>query len=988
MSREGITRDLESLANVGVGGIVLFHVTQGISHGTVRFNSAEHLDLIAHVAAECERLGLQFMFHNADGWSSSGGPWITPEQSMKRVVWSETLVDGGAVSLRLPQPPAREGFYRDIAVLAYPALPGELRDAALQPVVTASDPEFATDIIRDGNPDTSATLAVPAGTRGWIRFSYDEQVEIRSISLLNSPSRSLDASLEISQDGENWEMVDSFAKQRVGKFEWMLDEAFEPVAAQHFRISAPESFELGELELSTLPRIPNLVLHTSLAQGTGIRLPERLDMAAETIIDPARIIDLSAQMGGDGRITARLPAGDWTIMRFGYTSTGATNVIASPEGTGLEVDKFSASAFMAHYDAFIGPVIARSREVAPGALTGVVIDSYEVGGQNWTQGYDGMFAERFGQSIIPWLPAYTGRLVSSAAETRDMLARVRSYNAELMRENYYRVFADTMAREGLESIVEPYGMGPTNDVDVGATASIPAGEFWMGRESAHFNDAVSAARLYGRNIVAAEGFTSQDEVNWHFDPDMGRVWGDRAWIGGINQFMFHRFAHQANTHVMPGMTMNRYGSHFDRTQPWWDEGGAAWFTYMARGQHLLRQGLPVTDVAMFVGEDSPVGCPERQVYQDRLPAGVEFNCLNAETLLSRSRFVDGTLELPNGARYGMIWWPQDRVPSDAALARMEEARAAGVPVALAHMGQDAAAVFDGAGLASRVQSDGTLPMFTERRVGDTHIFFVLNAGEMDQQYDLAFAASGHAPEMWNPVTGEAVALPAQVGDDGRTQLSLPLRAGQSTFLIFDTANAFLPVVAEPESASANVVTGVEGPWTVAFDPAYSDAGTIELEHLTDLSTLDDPEIRHFSGKATWRTTFSWNGKRDGAMLDLGQVESVATVQLNGVAVGTAWTRPFALDVSDAIRQGENILEIEVATLWVNRLIGDAALEDTSGFEPEGRWPERQMIEWYSANEPPPPGPRRTFATQYFQSPDDPLVPSGLIGPVTIYEQAD
>ncbi len=983
MSREGITKDLESLAQVGVGGIVLFHVTQGIPHGTVRFNSPEHLDLITHAAAECERLGLKFHFHNADGWSSSGGPWITPELSMKRVVWSEALVRGGAAEIALPQPPTRAGLYRDIAVIAYPALAGELIDADMKPHVTASDPDFDSSIVLDKNPDTLGTLSASAGGPGWVQFSYERPVAISSLMLENSPTRGLDISLEVSDDGQEWRPARKFVTRRVGKFEWVVDDAFGPITAPHFRILSEAEIEFGELNLSALARTPDLVGHTSLAQITGTQLPVSLDSASGALIDLARIQDLSQSMDSQGRLIATLPPGDWTIMRFGYTSTGATNVIGSPEGTGLEVDKFSSAAFQAHYDAFIGPVIARAQEVAPNALSGVMIDSYEVGGQNWTDGYDTLFAQEFGQSVIPWLPIYAGRLVSSPAETRIMLGAIRDFNSDLMRDKYYRTFADLMAQQGLDSLVEPYGMGPYNVIDAGSTASVPTGEFWIGRLPNSLNDAVAPGRLYGKQVIAAEAFTSQDEVNWRFSPAMGKKWGDLAWVAGVNQFMFHRFAHQANTHVMPGMTMNRYGSHFDRTQTWWDEGGAAWFRYMARGQYLLRQGLPVADVAMYVGDDSPVGCPEKHQQADSLPAGVEFDCLNAETLLSRSRFVDGQIELPNGARYSMLWWPQNRQPDAAALARFAEARAAGVPVALAHDGEDARQVFADAGLTPRIASDGSLPHFTQRRVGDTDVFFLLNFGEEEASYDLSFAARGHAPQLWNLVTGAINPLPARAADNGRTELSLRLLAGESAFLVFDPAHSFIA----PVPVTHIETPPLAGPWSITFDPLYSSAGTIEVPALFDLRTSDDPEIKHFSGKATYRTTFDWAGaataERGTIRLDLGQVEVAASVRLNGVDLGTVWTQPFAVDVGSAIQPGDNILEITVANLWVNRLIGDAGLESTSGFTPAERWPKTNMVDWYSANQPPPPGPRRTFSTQDFFTADDPLVPSGLIGPVVV-----
>ncbi len=135
MSKEGLTKDLEAMERVGIGGLLLFNIDQKIPDGLIKYNSLEHHEMLKHAAAECERLGLSFGVHNCDGWSSSGGPWITPEQSMKMVAWSETIINGGAVDIQLPQPTTRENYYQDVAVLAYPTFASEINDLQNMPNV-------------------------------------------------------------------------------------------------------------------------------------------------------------------------------------------------------------------------------------------------------------------------------------------------------------------------------------------------------------------------------------------------------------------------------------------------------------------------------------------------------------------------------------------------------------------------------------------------------------------------------------------------------------------------------------------------------------------------------------------------------------------------------------------------------------------------------------------------------------------------------------
>ncbi|TRD12095.1 glycoside hydrolase [Erythrobacter insulae] len=998
MTREGITKDLEAIERVGIGGIVLFHVTQGISYGPVKFNSPDHLDLIEHVAAECERLGLKFTFHNADGWSSTAGPWISPEQSMKRLVWSEAIVAGGTVSAGLRKPGTVEGFYRDIAVVAYPSLSGEIADHINKPVLSSSDPDFDLDRVTDGEVFTQSLVTASKDEPGWVQFSYDRPVPIRKVSVGNVAERDIKIALQVSDDGINFKTVREFKKTRLLRVEWEVDAAFAPIEARHFRVTFDNKALIGEIELSQLAQVANASGHSGMGYVPGNQLPVQSAPLNGDVIRRDAIRDLTQFVGADGRLQTTLPEGQWTVMRFGYTSTGARNVNPSPEGNGLEVDKFDASAFGVHYDAFIAPVIRRARAVAPAATAGVMIDSYEVGGQNWTQGYDTQFQQSHGIDLKGWLPIYAGRFVSSAAATTDMFAKIRSFNAQLINDNYYGEFARLMEQEGLESLIQPYGLGPFDELNVASVASIPAGEFWVRRDDlSNLNGAVSAGRIYGKPVIAAEAFTAVWDDNWFFDPAFGKKWGDRAWVAGVNQFFFHRFAHQANTHVMPGMTMNRWGSHFDRTQPWWDKGGAAWFGYMARGQHMLRQGRAVSDVAMAIGSNSPVICPQKSEATKSLPVGTEFDCVDTPTLLHRSRFEGGALVLESGARYSMIWWPHSDAPSAAEAARLDEAKRAGVAVAFVHRGDVAADVFEAAGLKPRVSSVRELPSFTHRKVGESDIFFVFNDSDESRRFDLCFRVNGKRGEEWHPVSGGNRKLAGSVDAGGCTNIVLDLAPYESRFVVFDNTFEFAPGGGAPYLASKTLATLDQG-WSINFDPAYGDADDLTGKALFDWSKSDNPEIHHFSGKATYRTSFELTADEMNSAslmaLNLGQVETVANVRVNGQELGAVWTAPYAIDISTAVREGRNVVEIEVANLWVNRLIGDAALPDTSGYEPEynigyrpeENLPKRDMVEWYSSNRPPPLGPRRTFATHSFQKPGDPLIPSGLIGPVTVTAQ--
>ena len=345
------------------------------------------------------------------------------------------------------------------------------------------------------------------------------------------------------------------------------------------------------------------------------------------LIDKESILDLTSDMDAGGFLKTKLPEGNWTLMRFGFTSTGAFNWPASDEGRGLECDKFSKTAIENHYNAFVKKVVNNTKGKADNALQYIEIDSYEMGGQNWTNGYESLFKEKKGYDIMKFLPLFAGRFVDDAETTSAVLWDMRTVSGDLMTENYYGHFTELCHEDGLKTYIEPYGFGPLNNLDIGGKADMNMGEFWMSRplRMNQIAPPVSASHIYGKEITSAESFTSTPQINWKGNPAMAKITGDKAWAAGINEFMFHRFVHQSNPNVKPGMTMNRWGFHFDRTQTWWENAGADWFKYIARGSYLLRQGIPVSDLLIYVGEGSPNSTFERDDFEPTIPVGTNFD---------------------------------------------------------------------------------------------------------------------------------------------------------------------------------------------------------------------------------------------------------------------------------------------------------------------------------------------------------------------------
>ena len=1030
MTKQGIARDLESIKSVGIGGILLFNVTQGIPVGPVKFNSKEHFELVRHMASEAERLGLSFGVHNCDGWTSSGGPWISPENSMKKVVWSQTLTQGGAIDIVLAEPDKLENYYEDIATIAYPSLVGEKNNLANRPIVTSSQANLDIDLITDGSIIGTTRLEASKENPASLDFEYHEPFTLKSVRFRFMYARLAKTLLLSSDDGVNYTPVQKLALRRPAKDDWGNDEALaKPVTARYFRLQTDVPLEVQEVELSSVASIGNFWGRTGAARTTYSDLPPIGTVPKSEIIDSSSIIDVSKSVDSNGRLQAELPEGEWTIMRFGQTSTGAKNLPASVEGLGLEVDKFSKAAVKGHYEAYMTKVVNSVKDVAPNAHQYTIIDGYEVGAQNWTSGYDALFRGAKGYDLIPFLPLFAGRFVDSAEVSERVTWDIRAVSNDLIRDNYYGYFTELANADGLKVYVEPYGDGPFNEIDAGGMADVPMGEFWVTRFGNRVNVAVSSAAIYGKPIASAEAFTDIWDVNWKVHPAYVKTQGDTNWALGVNEFMFHRFAHQANTHVKPGMTMNRWGSHFDRTQTWWKSAGKEWFSYLGRGQHVLRQGIPVNDALLFIGDGAPSICPDKEK-TDVIPLSLNFTCLNSDVLQNRLSASDEAFKLPEGSAYRFIILQDSDTISRGSLNALDRLSASNGGIIIGTPPQYLAGFvqtpseqklfdqqvksiwaresvvtfedvtstgWDGFLKAANHRPDVVIKgkpdaLFTHRQVGDHDIYFLYNADKTPQEFEAEFRVTGKAISLWKPMSGAVEGVSSYSAFDDHTVVNFDLKPQESVFVVFDgDSTVDKTVVNRPSEAIAQIA--LTGPWTVSFNPDFGTNKTVEFQQLIDWKDHSDFDIRHYSGPGTYEAQFEVSeGFIDSAQvftLDLGNVQIAATVTVNGVEQGTSWIAPHHVDISEAIKPGRNSISITVENLWVNRLIGDASLPDVDGFEPV-EWntrvktlPKKKMPEWYSENKPPNLGKRVTFTTADFYTAKDELIPSGLIGPVNV-----
>ena len=994
VTKEGITRDLEAMKEAGLGGFMLWNASEGIPRGPVVYMSPEWWELFGHTLDEAERLGLEMSVFNCGGWSSSGGPWVTPERAMQEVVWTEQRVTG----------PAQ---FDEVLEMPEPALGIE------------------RDMKRD--PEVNKRYYVP---REQVRGHYHD------LKVVAFPAATG------TRDDEPWRLKNWREKAGFAKFktDWQPD---------------------------------------------GREAPE------DVIFPQDRMVDLTSQLDAEGRLQWDVPPGEWIVRRIGYQPTGRQNHPAPVEGTGLEIDKHTAGAVDFHWDNSIAKMVAMAGDRTGSVLRGVHIDSFEVGHQNWSEGLPEVFRAEHGYDIMPFLPALTGEVVGSAAQTEDFLWDFRKTLSDAVVRNYYGRFAERCRENNLLFLCEPYGhFGNTDDFSVASVPDIPMCEWWAFRERPYHTVtgklASSAAHTRGRRIVDAEAFTGDPERIFEEHPASMKAQGDFFFCQGVNRFSFHTFAHDPYD-AEPGLGLGSYGSRIDRRNTWWPF-ASGYFEYVSRCQHLLQQGEPVADFLYFTGEDAPRQAKLRADLVPPPPEGYDFNFGDPGALMDLE-VRDGRLVLPSGMSYRVLVLPPDsrwRLPAMRKIATLVEQGAVvvgpkpGRPPGLSG-GEAARAEFarladevwgdcDGASVTSHAYGRGrvfwgedlekiaaTLQMvpdfrfeapgqdlsgptqyggsgieYIHRRDGDLDLYFVSNQHSQPKTIEAVFRVAGRQPELWHPDSGQIEdAAVFRETADGRTAVTLDLDQAGSVFVVFrrplpgrsvdalasDLGAAkvrrlgdrtvlespepgrFSLTWTDGEKQEVEVADGLPpvaiiGPWTVGFPPERGAPAEIILDELACLSTHEDPGVRFFSGTATYRTSFDLpalpEGKDWSALLELGDVQVIASVRLNGRDMGPIWKRPFDVDVTDALRAGRNDLEVRVANLWVNRLVGDREHPDDSEWTTDTRSTAKgeglaALPEWVASGGPRPSPQRVGFVAwrwPHLVTTQEPL-PAGLLGPVRL-----
>jgi hypothetical protein len=1040
VDRAHVDKEIAEYARAGFGGLCVFDVgargdAKAQPPAGPAFLGPESVADLAHIIRTAGRHGMEVDLSVASSWDM-GGSWVKPADASMTLVQSSLEVDGGKaldVALPFPTVPAetpkaadgRPVFAKDAAVIAIPA-PDRVEGYEFDFELTPPRPHRIERVVLYNNPMPEKGEAP--------RFAKDFVVSVSSTHAGGAAFRPA---------------VRGTLEARGGPQEFRL----APVEAQYVRLhilnghgSQPDQVELAEFEVystaganvalghrATRLKDSAYLMRFTSARGQlgpwaadnlhdGIKEGPRGSWGAGGatalfVRDHRAVVDLTARVDAQGRLRWDAPAGRWLILRYVCVNTGERLKVPSPNSDGLATDHFSAAATRRHMEEVIRRLRTGIPDLAKSALKDLYLASYEVRGQIWSPFFLEEFRKRRGYDLTPFLPILNGGRVDNEQTTERVMFDFRKTQGELLVDAYYRAAVESAHRAGLTVESEAGGPGPPiHQVPVDALLAQGAmdsvrGEFWPDRmENSSIwvvKETASAAHVYGKRRVHMESFTTMN--HWQEGPADLKASADRAFAEGMNHVVWHTASHQPPLAGKPGWVYYA-GTHLNQNVTWWPM-AHAFLAYLARSSFLLQQGVPVSDVLRYYGDQGYNFVLPKRV-DPALGHGYDYDAINADALLRRVQVRNGKLVLPEGTSYEILTLP-DREDIDlAVLKRVEQLvregatvvgrkplRSSGysgftqrdreVEAVAARMwgacdgaavkqvkygqGRVVCGLTPGEALRARGvgpdfrctsrQADTNLD-FVHRSAGGAEIYFVHNKTNRWAEVHAEFRVKGRQPELWDAATGERRDQREFTFTASGTRFDLRLEPEGSIFVVFRRpAEARPPVPRRAVELPAPVP--VAGPWSLRFWGGPAPPAPLTLTALRSWTESADPREKYFSGIAEYETELNvpagWLSLETRVWLDLGDLWAVAEVRLNGRDLGVVWKRPFRVDITAAARAGANRLAVRVANNWANRLVGDALSPA------EARFARTNVTTTGAA-------PARPWR-------DTPLRESGLLGPV-------
>lgn len=1015
----GIDRDLQWLHAVGIRGVHMFDGAMGmppVVPRPVRPGTPEWQAAMQAAARRTAGLGMEFAVATSSGWSASGAPWVTPADAMKKVVWSECLVEAGAVDVLLPALPAVEGPYQDMArwgldaprtwstdwiTLAVPD------DPSLAPLTasrtTASHSVRGLDGLTGGSHQSPVRLPrdPDAWSSAWVEHAFPAPTTVRSVTVGLPGPRGFGSApapravLQASDDGVTYRDIVDLPETTVP----VRSASFPPVTATRFRlvlsgesaaaalpplsggvrrppvIRPAHAFALSEFSLRSV----GLVHASEVKAGFGV-VPDYYAIdtdpdAVSHVIDVGRVRDVTDHVH-QGRLTWVAPEGRWRILRFGASLTGQTNGPARTESTGLEIDKLDGARVRAYLARHLEEFTGDSSGVG---VTALLSDSIEAGAQNWTDQLAAAFERLRGYPLACWLPTIAGYVVGGAAKSDAFLYDYRRTIADLLSGEYYGTLAAEAASRGLTYYAEALEDGRPqlgDDLAMRAPAHVPMGAMWTHSTDAgprptyvaDLKGAASVAHVYGKPWVGSEAFTSFDRP-WESTPGTLKHVADLQLTLGVTRFCIHTSPHQPESVPPPGIALAPFlGQVFTRHEVW-AQMAAPWIDYLARCSAVLSAGEPAVDFAVFVGEEAPVTALPAPPEHVKPPPGFDIDYVTIDALETVLQVSEGRLRSA-GAGYAalILGGTSHRMTLRAlrALERLLDAGATviGTPPATSPSLMDDAAEF--AAVCANIWSSDRSVGRVFTCVSDAVSALSLSpriAIDDDRVRSVSRLVDGELVCFLSNPTTQAIALRIEAPDRTQWRLwdpvavrdrPLPRNAdGSVTVTLAPSGSVFLV----PLRRAASVPTAGTREMLLGGDWMLELPGELPARMTPHPQPWTSPGIGavRFSGTGVYRHEFTLTSRPARAILRLGDLHGVARVILNGTECGVAWAAPLEIDVSASVREGANTVEVIVANVWRNRLIAEAGAPTGEVFTP---------------------------MTEVFE-PDAAPAPSGLAGPISL-----
>ena len=926
-NKESITRDLTAMCEQGIKGVLLFPFTY--------YTSPEWPELFQHILKEAGRLDLKIVMNNDVGWSCEV-PWMTPELSQKLLVNKVYTFDGGKrISEVLPAPPVNKGqgeTYCDVIVLACPQ-----RSAAQKNVKGVSYEQLLKTAVR----------MKPSYSPGGLDVFYHRSAELAGSDAVQ-PDDTLDITSKMKADGT---------------LDW----------------DAPAgTWSVMRFGYTTVKKHPDFFSRAALDHHLRQMIEKMVPLAGQSVGSQWTHVHEDSFESLPQTWTPGFP--EEFRRRHGYDMTGWMPALAGCViGSRAMTDRFLHDYRQTISDLYVENHFAYFAQ----RLEGMGLKFSTEGGYGWA---------------------------SPISDGLRILA-----TAEIPMGEIWHAQSNPVTEKWLKFQFKVCLLDPTKP---SSRRAIPSG---LGLNTIRL--ASTAAHIYDRPFSGAETFTSytRDEDGYDLanSPFSVKTTADRAFSDGLGRVVFHCYSLQPANDDKPGAVWNGVGMHFNRNITWWSK--ARSFTdYLSRCQLLLRQGKFVADFAYWTGDTVPYECPDRTAMRPALPAGCNADLINTDVLINRLQVENGRLVLPGGISYRYLVFPPTRdTINPKSLKKIVELVEAGATAVLGPRPISAAGLKDyprcdadvkaladrlwgegqqeptgrrelgkgrvswGLPLADVLKADGVpqdcitpegMNDWIHYRAEERDIYFLSNQNNGDLSGAFSFRVAGKQPELWDAVTGAIRDLPDyRKAENGNTEVQLQFAPRQSLFVVFrkkveEVAAVHGSAVGDKNFYELKPVLELAGPWAVSFDPKWGPfdgvqgrpLGEFVFDTLQDWTKRSEDGIKYYSGTATYRKTFDVKSDvcstESAVYLDLGLVKDIAEVRLNGKNLGVVWCAPWQVDISGVIRKEGNTLEIDVVNQWPNRLIGDSGLA----------------------------ADKQVTKTAYRRfKPGSPLMPSGLLGPVSI-----